>query len=368
MKEEFLQRIKQWIPDEYDAFLASFDQPLKQGLLLNTRKMTPELFFKQTTIPEVPSVFSKNGYLISDSLGLHPDHIAGCFYLQEPSASAPVSLMDIREEDVILDLCAAPGGKSAQIAAQLKHGFLLSNEINRSRAQTLLSNMERLGFSNVAVSNDSPQHIAQHYPSVFDKVLVDAPCSGEGMMHKHPQAVEQWSLDLIRQCQQRQLEILGYAIECLKPNGTLVYSTCTYAKEENEEVISIILERYPMMKLDPVDVPFGREGGIPGTRRIFPMDGGEGQFMARLIKTDGSSRSLKEKESVPVSQTVRTFLKDQLNEPPLFFDRQRDKIYCRRQPFYDFSALHLLRQGICIGQEKKNRIEPAHSFYMNADW
>ena len=188
------------------------------------------------------------------------------------------------------------------------------------------------------------------------------------MMHKHPQAVEQWSLDLIRQCQQRQLEILGYAIECLKPNGTLVYSTCTYAKEENEEVISIILERYPMMKLDPVDVPFGREGGIPGTRRIFPMDGGEGQFMARLIKTDGSSRSLKEKESVPVSQTVRTFLKDQLNEPPLFFDRQRDKIYCRRQPFYDFSALHLLRQGICIGQEKKNRIEPAHSFYMNADW
>ena len=364
MNETFIKRMKSYIPDEMEAFLASFDMPLRKGLSLNTKKLNKEDFEEWTGLSWNQSIFSRHSSIVEDNLGLHPAHICGAFYLQEPSASAPISALNIQGEEVVLDMCAAPGGKSMQIASLLETGFLLSNEINHHRAQILLSNMERLGFENVAISNDTPKNIAKCFPEIFDKVLVDTPCSGEGMMHKHQEALDQWSLDLIDQCQARQKEILDCAIQALKPGGTLVYSTCTYAKEENEDIISWALETYPNLKLEPISTKFGRDGFIEGTRRIFPMDGGEGQFMACLKKEGNSKNKLKECQSDKPSKIMKEFLDDQLEKGNYYYLVNKDKIWIKQSPFYELKGIKVLRQGNYVGQEKKNRLEPTHSFYM----
>ena len=366
MNETFMKRMKSYIPEEMESFLSSFDLPLKKGLSLNIKKLKKEHFEKITGLAWNQSQFSENASIVEDHLGLHPAHICGAFYLQEPSASAPVFALNIQGNETVLDLCAAPGGKSMQIATMLQSGFLLSNEINTSRAQILLSNMERLGFDHCAVSNDTPQNIAKCFPESFDKVLVDAPCSGEGMMHKHQEAFDQWSLDLIDQCQLRQKEILDCAIQALKPGGTLVYSTCTYAKEENEDIISWVLDTYSNMKLEPISTTFGRDGFIKGTKRIFPMDGGEGQFMACLKKVGTSTNHLKECPSLHPSKIMEAFLDDQLEKGHYYYHVVKDKIWIKQSPFYELKGIKVLRQGIYVKKKKKNRFEPAHAFYMAA--
>lgn len=364
----FLERIQSYLPDEYQAFLDSFEQPLKKGLRINTKKIRLETFRNQSKIPWQQSPFDPNSTIVHESLGLHPFHICGAFYLQEPSASAPVFGLQIQGDEKVLDLCAAPGGKSTQIAQQLTTGFLVSNEIHPGRAKVLLSNMERLGLSNTAITNNTPQQIARACPQMFDKVLVDAPCSGEGMMHKHDQAVDQWSLDLILQCRQRQLEILEAAYTCLKPGGTLVYSTCTYAKEENEDVIKTFLDRHTDVSLMDFPADFGRPGFLEGTRRIFPMDGGEGQFMACLKKEGNTDLSWKEIKSVALPSFVKDFIREQIGEQDFHVIQIKDRLYMKRQPFYALKGCNVLRQGAELGVLKKNRLEPAHSFYLSADW
>ena len=297
--------------------------------------------------------------------------------MQEPSASSAVTILDPQEDDFVLDLCAAPGSKSTQIARALKNGFLLSNEYESKRAQILLSNMERMGVSNFAITNMDTKVLCKQFPQCFDKILVDAPCSGEGMMKKHDAASEKWSLENIELCANRQKEILTNAYQSLKKDGILVYSTCTYAKEENEEVIAWFLQEFPDMELMEIDAKFGRKGletsGMDASKvcRIFPMDQGEGHFIAKLKKTGGASKSLPTLNSSKIDGCVQKFLKEQIENPMTYYyvekGKDYDKVFMMNHPFLKFKKGNVVRQGVYVGNIIKSRFEPAHAFYMNAD-
>lgn len=216
-QEMYFSRMKELLNEEYDAYIDSLSKPLYRGMRVNLKKAELNEF----DYLNHPSKFCKESYYVDKPLGNHPMHICGCFYLQEPSASSAVEILDVQENDYVLDLCAAPGGKSTQIASHLKKGYLVSNEIDAKRAQILLSNMERMGVKNMAVTNTSVDKLAKIFNNCFDKILVDAPCSGEGMIKKHDIALNNWSIENIELCASRQKEILEYAYSMLKPGGTL---------------------------------------------------------------------------------------------------------------------------------------------------
>ena len=215
MNEQFLKRMKEYIPEEIDDYLKSLDAPLRQSARMNPLKTDKEFLESRLQFLQEPSKFNRDAWIVSGHYGLDPYHQTGLFYLQEPSASAVVEAMDIQPSDTVLDLCAAPGSKSSQIAGKLKDGFLVSNEIMPKRAQILLSNMERMGVENMMVTSMDTKVLCDQMPEAFDKILVDAPCSGEGMMKKHDAARDEWSLDNIELCAARQKEILANAVRAL---------------------------------------------------------------------------------------------------------------------------------------------------------
>lgn len=363
---EFFERMEKMLGPEYPAFLESLDRPFARSVRLNTSRLDKERFGLESGLDlSQKSPFTHDAWIVQESLGLHPMHLTGAMYLQEPSASAPVDILDVQEGDVVLDLCAAPGSKSTQILRE-KPSFLVCNELDRKRGMTLLSNLERSGAVNYALFQGDAKQTARLYPEAFDKVLVDAPCSGEGMIKKHSAALEDWSEANIRTCAARQREILDAACEALAPGGILVYSTCTYAREENEDQVRAFLKRHPEMIQEPVCKPYGRPdldhaGGI----RIFPMDGGEGQFAARFRKLGNPA----DRQLFPVEKPVRLtalekeFLEDQQVKYP-FYSRKNGRLYGMEHPFVKGSPL---RQGVLIGETVKNRFEPAHAFFMAAD-
>ena len=376
MHSEFLSRIQSYIPEEYEQFVELLNAPLYKGVRINTKKLSKETFEKEfSNLKE--SIFSKDSYYIDHSIGNHPYHICGGVYMQEPSASSAVTILDPQEDDYVLDLCAAPGSKSTQIARSLKNGFLLSNEYETKRAQILLSNMERMGVSNFAITNMDTKVLCKQLPSCFDKILVDAPCSGEGMMKKHDAASEKWSMENIYLCASRQKEILANAYLSLKKDGILVYSTCTYAKEENEEVVAWFLEQFPDMELLPIDAGFGRPGldtpGMDASKvcRIFPMDHGEGHFIAKFKKKDGTVKKLPVLSCDKPSSCVQKFLDQQIENPMKYFyvekGKDYDRVFTMNTPFLKFKKGNVVRQGVYAGNIIKSRFEPEHAFYMNSD-
>lgn len=380
MNPLFLARMEQLIPDEMDAFLASMEQPLIKGVRISSAKCSPADVHQKLPWLVRPSPFAPNSYYTEESVGLHPYHIEGLLYMQEPSASAAVTVLNPSSADTVLDLCAAPGSKSTQIAEKVKDGFLVANEIDPSRAKILLSNLERMGAENIAVTNMDAPTLCRQLPDYFDKVLVDAPCSGEGMMKKHAAALEGWSMDNIHLCAARQKEIVPYAISALKPGGEMVYSTCTYAPEENEQMVAWILENFPEMEqLDP-EVDFGRHGiptpGMDETRvvRIFPMDGGEGHFIARFRKRDDASafsgKTAAELKNQKLPKEAAEFLEENgaLHYSNCMVNKSKEgsAVSVMNHPFLDFKKGKVLRQGVLLGQLIKNRFEPGHAFYLSA--
>lgn len=377
MKEAFLARMKAYLNDEYPAFLASLEREMYRGVRYNPLKLTKEQFVETFPYDIKQTPFCEEAFYINDEaakVGNHPLHAGGGIYMQEPSASGVVSLLDIQSGDWVLDLCAAPGGKSTQIAAKLNHsGLLVANEIDRNRAQILLSNMERLGFGEVIITNHAPQQLCEHCAGWFDKILVDAPCSGEGMMKKHDEALQGWSIAHVKACADRQFQILNHAFDALKSDGILVYSTCTYAKEENEEIVSRILaHRNDIIQID-CDVTFGRCGLLcdgmdhQKVRRIFPMDQGEGHFMAKFKKlhTDHSEKVRNKKITAPDKQQLLS-LSQIIDIPKGHFDYDHDQLYYHQSMFIDMGKLHVLRQGVLCGTWLKNRLEPHHHLFMSA--
>ncbi len=373
MKELFLKRMEEYLKEEYPKYLETLEEDAYRGLRVNTSKISVEEFLKLGVCSLRPSSICPQSFYLPkevEGLGNHPAHLAGLFYMQEPSASSAVEVLGVEEGDWVLDMCAAPGGKSTQIAAKLNHsGFLVSNEIEPKRAMALLSNMERLGFSECMITNAHPKDLEKEMHGWFDKVLVDAPCSGEGMFKKHSKAMEDWSVEHVEACAQRQLHILDSAYETLKEGGILVYSTCTYSMEENEHVVYEFLKKYADMELIDSGVSFGRCGfaykdlEVEKVRRIFPMDEGEGHFVAKFKKNRSSSYDRRKEVTSKIDPCAASFLKQQLTLLPSYTLQIQDKVYAKNTPFIKLKNIHILRQGILCGNIVKNRFEPHQHFY-----
>lgn len=390
MDELFEKRMKDLLKEDYSAWLDAFDQEQSQALRISPRKQPVSVTREELGFLGKPSPFARNTWYIHGRYGLHPAHLQGLFYLQEPSAGSAVSALDVKPDDSVLDLCAAPGSKSTQILDALgENGYLLSNEIEPKRAQILLSNLERMGAENFAVTNMDSKKLCRQLPAFFDKLLVDAPCSGEGMMKKHDAARDEWSIANVLLCSARQKDILKEAWQALKPGGSMVYSTCTYAPEENEENVAWILETFDDAVLLPIEGDWGRSGYPIGglneeqaamVRRIFPMDGGEGHFVARFEKKEQESDSVQKKpakkakaaKAEELPKEAAAFLKEQMPEGYQYYHLIRNQdgveVYGMNYPFFSLKKGKVLRQGVQIGEMLKNRFEPAHAFYLSSSY
>lgn len=376
LSNDFFNKMKELLCEEdYFQFVEDSQKNPFRGIRVNTLKCSVDKC--RTFLPFVgeKTPFCDSGMYIpynTSGIGDEPFHHAGAFYVQEPSATSAVTVLDVREGDVVLDLCAAPGGKSTQIAAALNgKGLLWSNEIVKNRATILLSNIERMGVSNAVVSNCHPQTLCDALEGFFDKVLVDAPCSGEGMFRKDETAIEEWSFQHSVSCGERQLSILKSAAKALCDGGILVYSTCTFSMEENEKVITKFLAENRDFELIDSAVSFGRPA-LEKAVRILPQDGGEGHFVAKLRK-----KGLYEKvilpepvtENFPEREAVLK-LYDEIFKERYFGENFRkigDKIILMPNVgLPKMNGLGIIRAGILFAEIKKNRIEPCHSLFMAA--
>ena len=372
LPDAFQKRMQELLGEEYPAYLAAMEEPPVKGIRINTLKMSNQ---PPEELALRPGRYADNGWITRQELiGGTPEYLSGCIYSQEPSASFAVSAMGITEGMKVLDLCAAPGSKSTQIAEQLNHtGLLVANEIVSSRAQILKENMERHGAANVIVTSSDPREIARVFPSWFDAVLCDAPCSGEGMFRKNPRAVSEWSPESTDACAARQAEILKSAAACVKPGGILLYSTCTFSIAENEANVQKLLEEHPEFELLPPAHSGGRPGVplFPGAelcRRIYPMDEGEGHFVARLRRTGNAqaSKELPLLKSEPIPACADAFLREHLSKSFPYLYKKGDQIYGGTAPFYDIRPVRLIRHQVLLGTVKKDRFEPSHACVLSA--
>lgn len=375
---EFLNRMEKMLGDDYRAFLESYDNEKNSSLRYNPLKRHKEEFLKNYTFDLSPVSWEENGfyYYHEDKPGKHPYHEAGVYYIQEPSAMAPVHFLNPMPGDVVLDLCAAPGGKSTQIGARMQgKGILVSNEIHPQRAKILSENMERMGIANGIVLNESPDRLSKAFPDFFDKILVDAPCSGEGMFRKNEDAMEEWSLENVRLCAKRQDEILDCAANMLKAGGRIVFSTCTFSEEENEGSIKRFLERHPEFYVNKQEVAWGMEQNAYGIRLWPHKVKGEGHFLC-VIQKEGEiatcekggcyrmqkGQSIKEYKDFYEFCTETGLLEcdkaDFVNGNYITFGEQ---LYLLPKDAPCFEKLKVLRPGLHVATIKKGRIEPAHA-------
>ena len=433
LPEEFLEKMKQFLGEEYPEYLASYEEEPRSGLRVNTGRLTPEQFLDMAQTADwnlKPVPWTKNGfYYQGERPSRHPWYYAGLYYLQEPSAMSPAAWLPIKPGDRVLDLCAAPGGKSTELAAKLAGtGVLFSNDISNSRAKALLKNLEMFGAGNICVTSEAPEKMAGILPEFFDKILVDAPCSGEGMFRRDPSMVKSWNEKGPDYYAPLQRQILDCAVQMLAPGGKLVYSTCTFDRDEDEGTIEYILEKYPQMAVVPQKPEYGFEGsrGIEGCLRLFPHRlEGEGHFVALLEKRtekpdanvknlenagekalsdpllvekiearlcrvaeDGKSRQMasgKAKgktfgkgKNVAQNQTAEDFspLFELLRQLPVRtwnpeqFYRDSERIYYLPAALAGdntryFKPLRCLRTGLLLGELKKGRFEPSQALAMN---
>lgn len=394
----FTERMQSLLQEDFEAFLASYQKRVSHGLRVNPLKISRDEFaalspFELKRIPWCPEGFC---YPEGARPGKHPYHASGLYYLQEPSAMSPAAALGVQPGERILDLCAAPGGKSTQLAAALQgEGLLIANEIHPQRARTLSENLERCAVQNAVVTNETPERLMERFPQFFDRILVDAPCSGEGMFRKLPEAIEDWSLEKVTECHHMQLDILDAAARMLAPGGTLVYSTCTFAPLENEQSIASFLSRHPEFELIALPHPEWFAPGQPAwampqtddlrlTARLWPhLLEGEGHYLAKLRKKEASedTREIpkrKEKrapKSLPAGRKEaiaawRSFASEvMLRSEQRFTDESAfllfgDQLFYSPAPDLHWDGLKVLRVGLHLGTVKKNRFEPSHALAL----
>ena len=364
LPEAFLQRMEAQLGSEYPAFLESLERPRAVALRFNPMKgERPVLPFVGAPVPWEPEGFY---YDPETRPGLHVYHEAGVYYLQEASAMAPVALLDPKPGERVCDLCAAPGGKTTQIAGRmLGQGFLVCNEINPKRAKILSRNIERMGVANALVTNEHPETLASRFPGFFDRVLVDAPCSGEGMFRKEEAAVTDWSQETVQMCARRQREILDSAARLVRPGGRLVYSTCTFAPEEDEETVAAFLEAHPEFTPEPVEAPWF----VPGENASYRMWPhkllGEGHFAAVLRKTQGESGEVPACPGEKCPKAWESFAKElDITLPEGKAVSFGQSLYWAPTELPELNRLKVLRPGLELGTERKGRFEPAHALAL----
>jgi len=364
--EAFETRMRQLLGDEFDAFAGAYDKPRHAGLRLNPLKTDTPPDLAQFSLSKIP--WAEHGYYYNTETrpGLSPYHEAGLYYLQEASAMAPAGLLDVRPGMTVLDLCAAPGGKTTQLAAALMgEGLLVCNEINPKRAKILSRNVERLGVANALVLNEHPQKLAERFPQYFDRILVDAPCSGEGMFRKEEAAVTDWSIETVQMCARRQAEILHNGAALVRPGGRLVYSTCTFAPEEDEMAVAVFLESHPEFEPEVIETPWFVPGEN-GSHRMWPHKLlGEGHFAAVLRKKGDEDAAFTPVSGTKLPKEWTQFAKDLQIELPagraLMFG---DTLYWAPEGTPDLAKLRVLRAGLELGTVKKGRFEPAHGLAL----
>lgn len=377
LSNEFLECMKSTLGDDFDEYFNMLDVEPFRAIRINRLKADEQILqnlpFECRKIP-----FSPDGYYIENglkSVGNHPLHHAGAFYMQEPSAQSAVTALDVKPHDRVLDLCAAPGGKSTQIASALcGEGLLVSNEIVPNRAKILCSNIERMGVQNAVVTSANPAELENSLCGFFDKILVDAPCSGEGMIRREPNALNEWKFENRQMCADRQLKILNSADKMLKNGGVLVYSTCTLSQDENEMVIDKFIKSHPYYTIEPISAQFGRAGyarfaeneNITNTRRILLSDGGEGHFVARLKKCEDTGENYEILPDENIRNPIFEEFTDENFAKPLKNIRiNRDSVSVVPCGIPLISGVHILRSGVFAGTLKKNRFEPSHALYMS---
>lgn len=374
LPEEFLDRMKTMLGEDFEDFLLAFEKETAYtGIRLNPLKKKS----KEAILSEIGDVervlWCENGYYANKQIisGKHPYHVGGLVYFQEPSAMLTVEALGIEKGDFVLDLCAAPGGKATQAAEKLDGcGLLVANEIIPKRAQILAENIGRMGIRNAIVINESPEKLGEKYTEFFDKIIVDAPCSGEGMFKKEPQAKTEWSEEHTQSCGQRQKNILNSAFKMLKGGGYLIYSTCTFAPCENEEVVLWVLENYPDVELVPIMADgvssaegkwAGSEADLSGAKRIFPHKSkGEGHFAALFYKKTGGFKPHTASYKGDGEKAFREFEKTVLNTHlEGTFVPFGDKLYL--MPYnLDIDKIKTVSPGLFLGTLKKGRFEPSH--------
>ncbi len=380
----FIKRMREDLGAEADAFFESYSLPRAYGLRRNPLKAGRKLFEELVPFALEPVSWADEGYYCKETErpGKHVFHDMGLYYIQEPSAMCTVQAANPLPGEAVLDLCAAPGGKSTHIAGRMGgSGILVCNEIVPARARILSQNIERMGIKNAIVLCHAPRELEKIFGDYFDRIIVDAPCSGEGMFKKEEAALEQWSPENIAMCAGRQLEILSCAVKMLRPGGTLAYSTCTFSKEENEYVVSRLLEEFREMEPSPIDfAALGiSEGGIPCTGRIYPhRQRGEGHFVALLkkrgdavaacsapSKKKSGKKSAKKNHPANCRSGYEAFAKSCLNvQLPGKLLASGDQLYLLPDGAPDLDGLRVIRPGLHLGTEKKGRFEPGHALAL----
>lgn len=380
----FTEKMKAILQEEYEDFLKGYDRSRHYGLRVNRTKLTKEAFEKMCTYDLEPVPWIDNAFEYDESVSpaKHPYYFAGMYYLQEPSAMTPANLLPVEAGDRVLDICAAPGGKATELGAKLNHtGLLVANDISNSRAKALLKNIELFGIPNVLVTSEPPEKLAEKFPTFFDKILIDAPCSGEGMFRKNPGMMKDWENYGPKHYSELQRSIVPHAIRMLKPGGMLLYSTCTFSPEENEGTVKFMLDLDP--DLEVVEIENRYEGFAPGRPeliedgiedfkkcvRIWPHKmNGEGHFIALLHKKDhgyapGKKEKPRKEKALPA--LLEEFMKDctyPVNGSDI--EIQEDRVYLMPEGIKGIKGLRFLRSGLLLGTLTKDRFEPSQAFAM----
>lgn len=377
----FITKYQQLLGDEADAFFAAFDEPVEKGFRVNPNKaVTPAMQAKMTD----PIAYSKIGYYGKVN-GNALEHLAGAVYSQEPSAMTVGEVARPALNERVLDLCAAPGGKTTHLLSYLQQtGLLVTNEINPKRVTALGDNVERYGARNAVITNESPAHLAKAFPGFFDRILVDAPCSGEGMFRKDPDAMQYWSTDYPAECATRQREILTETVKMLRPGGHLIYSTCTFAPEEDEQMMAWLLATYPEFELEPIEKVAGMVDAKPEwadgnpelkkAARLFPhLMRGEGHFIAKLVY-HGTTKpknlrtvrdELKSDQRKLWAQAQKQLRLPNFND--LALQVHGDQLYGVPELMPMTRKLKVFRSGIHLGTFKKKRFEPSYALALASD-
>lgn len=376
MKDSYLQNMKTLLKEDYESYLKSLQNPPVRGIQVNLHKGSVKNFLEKTELILEKIPYTENGFILIENtkMGKDPLYKAGAYYGQEPSSMIPISAISIKEGSLVLDLCASPGGKSIDILNALNEtGFLVSNEYNTKRANILLSNLEKTGFSNFMITNLDILSLSKLYQGVFDVVVLDSPCSGEGMFRKDEKAQNVWHEDLPYKCQQRSLELIELAKKLVKQNGILVYSTCTFNRQENEEVIKKALEDNYFIQLKATDkiIQVTKEGyPFTKTRRFYPhLAKGEGQVVS-ILKRTAENTSLPFKSSLKnLSKKdegiVQEFIKANLTTFPLQIFKYHDSIIALPNNLLNIPDYKVLRIGVKLGEIKNERFIPHHHFFIS---